>query len=473
MAEPRPQLRSQARPLYLGPRLRRMRRELGLTQQAMAEDLDISASYVALLERNQRPMTADLLLRLARNYQIDVAELAGDDAEDYARRLGDVLKDPLFADIDLPALEVADLATSFPGITEAVLRLHAAYAREQQALAAQRDDPGAAGENDPVSEARHFLAERRNHFPAIEARAETLAAEIAAAGHSVAWLAQQGTRVRYVPPDVMLGAIRRYDRHNNQLLLDDTLPTSARAWQVALHIAHTALREPIADILRGQAFSQPSALALARRALASYAAGAIRMPFDRFAGAAEARRYDIDALAGLFGVDFEQVAHRLPTLAPAGRGHVPFFLISVDAAGNVTKRLDGAGFPFVAHGGGCPLWTIHEAFRAPGSIVTQWLELPDRQRFFSIARTVSDGGGGFGRPAHVRSLALACAAEDAPRLAYAAGLDPRSVAATPIGVSCRLCDRAACTARAAPPIGREVLPDDYRRTAAPFAFAES
>ena len=99
-----------------------MRRELGLTQQAMAEDLDISASYVALLERNQRPMTADLLLRLARNYQIDVAELAGDDAEDYARRLGDVLKDPLFADIDLPALEVADLATSFPGITEAVLR---------------------------------------------------------------------------------------------------------------------------------------------------------------------------------------------------------------------------------------------------------------------------------------------------------------------------------------------------------------
>jgi len=47
------------------------------------------------------------------------------------------------------------------------------------------------------------------------------------------------------------------------------------------------------------------------------------------------------------------------------------------------------------------------------------------------------------------------------------------VPATPIGVSCRLCDRATCTARAVPPIGREVLPDDYRRTAAPFAFAES
>ena len=387
--------------------------------------------------------------------------------------MGDILKDPLFADIDLPALEVADLATSFPGITEAVLRLHAAYAREQQALAAQREDPDTAGECDPVSEARRFLAERRNHFPAIEARAEALAVEIAIAGHSVAWLGQQGTRVRFVPPEVMLGAIRRYDRHNNQLLLDDTLPAFARSWQVALHIAHTALREPIAAILSGQTFSQPSALALARRAMASYAAGAIRMPLDRFAGAAEARAYDIDALAGLFGVNFEQVAHRLTTLAPAGRGHVPFFLISVDAAGNVTQRLDGAGFPFVAHGGGCPLWTIHQTFRAPGSLLTQWLELPDRQRFFSIARTVSEGGGGFGRDAHVRSLALACAAEDAPRLAYATGVDPRTVKTTPIGVSCRLCDRATCTARAVPPIGREVLPDDYRRTTAPFAFAEN
>ena len=469
MADPRPP----SRPLYLGPRLRRLRRELGLTQQAMADDLAVSASYIALLERNQRPITADLLLRLARNYQLDVAELAGDDAEDYARRLGDVLKDPLFADIDLPALEVADLATSFPGVTEAMLRLHSAYAREQQALAAQRDDPGAAGEIDPVSEARRFLADRHNHFPAIEARAEALAAEIASAGSSAAWLGQQGTRVRNVPPEVMMGAIRRYDRHNNQLLLDDTLPATARNWQVALHIAHTALREPIAAILRGEPFSQPSALALTRRALASYAAAAIRMPLDRFAAAAEARNYDIDALTGLFEVGFEEVAYRLTTLAPAGRGHVPFFLISVDGAGNVTKRIDGAGFPFAAHGGGCPLWSIHETFRAPGTVLTQWLELPDRQRFFSIARTAVSGGGGFGRPVHVRALALACAADHAPRLAYAAGVDPRAVPATPIGVSCRLCDRATCTARAVPPIGREVLPDDYRRTAAPFAFAES
>ena len=47
------------------------------------------ARYVALLERNQRPMTADLLLRLARGYKLDVADIAAEDSEAWARRLGD------------------------------------------------------------------------------------------------------------------------------------------------------------------------------------------------------------------------------------------------------------------------------------------------------------------------------------------------------------------------------------------------
>ena len=52
-------------------------------------------------------------------------------------------------------------------------------------------------------------------------------------------------------------------------------------------------------------------------------------------------------------------------------------------------------------------------------------------------------------------------------------MNPQTIAATPIGVTCRLCHRASCRARAVPPIGREILADDYRRAAEPFAFAES
>jgi len=53
------------RKLFLGARLRRLRRERGLNQAAMADEIGISASYLNHLERNQRPVTAGILLRLA------------------------------------------------------------------------------------------------------------------------------------------------------------------------------------------------------------------------------------------------------------------------------------------------------------------------------------------------------------------------------------------------------------------------
>ena len=36
--------------------------------------------------------------------KLDMADLAADDRDDYARRLSDSLRDPIFADIDLPPL---------------------------------------------------------------------------------------------------------------------------------------------------------------------------------------------------------------------------------------------------------------------------------------------------------------------------------------------------------------------------------
>ncbi len=469
---------SVAQPLYLGPRLKRLRRELGLTQQAMADDLDISPSYVALIERNQRPVTAELLLRLVRSYKLEIGDLAVDEAAAHARRLGEVLRDPIFDDIDLPALEVADLAASFPGISEALLRLYGAYSREQAALADRGDDLDGSGPDgsgpDPVTENRRYLAERRNFFPGLDVRGEVLAAAIADAGDTAAYLARRhGIRTRRLPPQVMMGAIRRFDRHNQQLLLDDTLKQSTQTFQLALQVAYSECRGDISAAVRDARLSTPTAQNLLRRTLADYVAAAIVLPYDRFARVVEERGYDIEAIGRVFGASFEQTAHRMTTLHKPGAERVPFFFIRVDVAGNVSKRLDGAGFPFAAHGGSCPLWRVHTTFAAPGRIVTQWLELPDGQRFFSIARTVASGGGRLDRPAVERSVALACAAEHAPKLAYAVGADPRRVEATPIGVSCRLCHRPQCAARALPPIGREILADDYRRGAVPFGFAES
>ena len=58
--------------LFVGPRFRRIRRQLGLSQTQIAEGLGISPSYINLIERNQRPVTAQILLRLAETYDLDL-----------------------------------------------------------------------------------------------------------------------------------------------------------------------------------------------------------------------------------------------------------------------------------------------------------------------------------------------------------------------------------------------------------------
>lgn len=471
---------SNERPAYMGPRLRRLRRDLGLTQANMAADLDISASYVALLERNQRPLTVDMLLRLARTYKMDIAELAGDGGADYTTRLQTVMKDPMFADIDLPPLDVADVATNYPGITEAFLRLHTAYREEQLALADKgAEAEGGGGGNrssdapDPVAEARRFLAARRNCFPALDDAAERLAESVSGREGIIDYLKKRhNLRVRRLPTDVMVGSMRRLDRHRDEVLLDDMLDSASQMFQLATQLVYLEMRKEMDAALKEGSFATEAGERLARRAIASYAAAALLMPYSAFAKAVEVRRYDVEALARQFGTSFEQTAHRMTTLQKPGEERVPFFFIRVDPAGNVSKRLDGAGFPFARHGGACPLWSVHQVFRTPRQIVTQWVELPDGQRFFSIARTVTAGGGAFGTPRVERAIALGCAAEHAGRLIYTQG-QPGPETATPIGVTCRLCHRSQCTARSAPPIGRPILPDDYRRTSAPFGFSDS
>ncbi|MCL2713882.1 MAG: short-chain fatty acyl-CoA regulator family protein [Alphaproteobacteria bacterium] len=481
------------RSVFMGPRLRRIRREKGLTQADMASDLGISASYVALLERNQRPVTADMLLRLARAYRIDIADLADDGGADHAARMQTVLKDPMFADIDMPTLEVSDVATSYPGITEAFLRLYTAYREEQLALAdrgaqsilggsaagAQRDDT--SDSHDPVGEVRRFLAARRNNFPTLDDAAERLSQVAGGQSGFIQRLRlSHNLNVRYLPPEVMLGSTRRVDGHRHQLLLNDSLDTASLNFQLAQQLVYLEMEGEIAAALQEGHFVTRNGELLARRALAGYAAAALIMPYSTFARAAEARHYDLEALARQFGTSFEQTAHRITTLQRPGQEKVPFFLIRVDPAGNVSKLLDGAGFPFARHGGACPLWSVHRVFSTPRQIVTQWLELPDGLRFFSIARTVIAGGGAFAALRVERAIAVGCAAEHANRLIYTrdpSGPDGKAATPapvpTPIGVTCRVCHRPQCAARSALPIGRELLPDDYRRLSVPFGFSDS
>ena len=63
-------------------------------------------------------------------------------------------------------------------------------------------------------------------------------------------------------------------------------------------------------------------------------------------------------------------------------------MLRVDPAGNISKRYAGDQFPFSRFGGTCPRWNLHAAFQAAGQVVTQLIETPDGQRYFTVARTI-------------------------------------------------------------------------------------
>src|SRR2546423_12830067 len=104
------------RKLFLGARLKRLRRDMAITQTRMAEDLGVSPSYLNHLERNQRPVTAQVLLRLAEVYDIDVRQLSSDHDAAGAQDLSEVLSDQLFRDLGIPRHEIAEVAENAPGV---------------------------------------------------------------------------------------------------------------------------------------------------------------------------------------------------------------------------------------------------------------------------------------------------------------------------------------------------------------------
>ena len=81
---------------FVGPHLRRLRLERNETQGAMARVLGISASYVNLLENNERSVSVAVMLRLFEAYGVDWRDIADDDGAAKLADLRALMQDPLF-----------------------------------------------------------------------------------------------------------------------------------------------------------------------------------------------------------------------------------------------------------------------------------------------------------------------------------------------------------------------------------------
>jgi len=460
------------RKLFLGRQLRRLRRELGLNQSAMAAEIGVSPSYLNHLERNQRPATAQVLLRLAEAYDVDLKSFAAQSGEGTGiAQLAEIFADPMFGGIAVPRYELVEMAHNAPAAADAVSRLYAALVEARRRPAAEEE----AGAISPQAWVRDFIQDQRNHFVALEEAAETLAGALGDPLTIAEPLRRRlkegyGVEARIVPPGLIEAASQHYDPHRKQLMLSALLRAESRTFALAYQLALMEFRPLLAQMIEAAAPPDGPTGRLLHMSLANYAAGAIMMPYAAFLEAADAHLYDLDRLCAQFGASIEQVAHRLTTLDRGGARGIPFFMLRVDAAGNISKRFAGESFPFSRFGGTCPRWNLHSAFQTPGRVVTQIVETPDGQRFFTIGRTVERSVRLDPREDSQLAIGLGCDVRHAPRIAYAAGLDLADPYVTPIGPACLICPRMRCPQRAAAPAGRTLSVVETRKTISPFPF---
>lgn len=467
--------------VFMGIRLKRLREERRMTQQALASTLGLSLSYLNQIENNQRPLTVPVLLKLNAAFGVDLQLFSDDDEARLIADLRETLSDPQIGET-ISTAELRELAVNMPAVGRALVELSRQYrqALEQAAvfatqLGADRQADNAVLPSTPYEEVREFFYTHHNHFPELDAAAERLAHNLAPDGfvtrdkvarylssqHAITVLADDGSS-----PDVN----RRFDPRNRTLYLSRTLQPGQQAFQLATQIAILDCNDTLNDLVDQARFTNQETRGIARIGLANYFAGALIMPYGRFLTAAKTHRHDIELLSQEFGVGFETVCHRLSTLQrPSARG-IPFFFIRVDRAGNISKRQSATDFHFSRIGGTCPLWNVYEAFTNPGRILTQIARMPDERTYLWIARTVMHRTGGYGSLNKTFAVALGCDIRHASEIVYARGLDTLDPAsATPIGIGCKVCGRTNCPQRAFPPLGRPLIVDENRSSIAPYA----
>jgi XRE family transcriptional regulator, fatty acid utilization regulator len=176
------------RKIFAGPRLKRLRRERQLTQAGMAAELDVSPSYLNLMERNQRPITVQVLIRLTDVYGIDPRDFIEREGEHSAGEMEQILADPLFREAAVPRTEVRDAAENSPALLAAMARLYRAYAAAREASEAgvaartDRDHAEPAPGESPVDRIRTIMHEAHNHFPELERRGRDVRGRAGARG---------------------------------------------------------------------------------------------------------------------------------------------------------------------------------------------------------------------------------------------------------------------------------------------------
>ena len=380
---------------------------------------------------------------------------------------------PLMAgEIASPA-ELSEFADAAPNAARATQRLYAAWRESLERLSDLSHRMTSAGDGVaeipgrlPGATAAAWFEQAGAWFPEIESAAEDLSANFSRRDDPGQALRAHlrdafGIDVRILPRHVMPVEQARYDRHSQRLFLSESVPSPERPFLLARQAALSGFRDLLDRSVAAAGLADAEAARICRW-IRQPARAAILAPAGRLAEAAREPGSDVVRLGERFGLRPIRVMVRLA--APAPRAAVSRLL------SDCPRRFGRRAF---AHpGSGIPLPALRSvlcpaaAFRcAPGRPAAGHGARCFRTIPPSPRSQLAEEGISFAR-------AAIAAAVSPPRLAARRGERPHSGLAgapiRPIGVTCRLCERAECAHRLYPTVTRPaafqehvVGPSDY------------
>lgn len=457
----------------LGSRIRQRRREIGLTQVELARRVGISPSYLNLIEWNKRQIAGTLLRKIARALNLELDDLEGAAERRLLEILTEIAHFPSLETLGIEGERIGEFIGRFPGWAKAVATLSHAEreaAAHVQSLSDRLSNDPFLGETvhrmltriaairsaaDILTAYSDVPPERRDRFHEIiheESRSLSDVGEALAA-----YLDKSAEPTRTLTPldevEAMFSA-RNYhfaeietETASWSSHLTDLRPISRR--ESAYNLASSRLAGLIDDIINAHPqIETEAARGRARRALLTYAAGAIMMPMAAFQARCSELQYDVETLAGIFSTEFDSTCRRLTALPP-GPKTPQFGYYRANAAGSIVEMLRLEGIVIPRYAPACPLWVLYRAQQSPEAAIRQRALFPSGARFVFVARAGNTGMSGFGKARHYITDMIAMSETDSQYTIYAP--DPM-VSYEEVGPSCRLCPRRNCTHRFEDPL---------------------
>ena len=451
----------------IGPKIKSFRRQLGLQANKLAEQLGISPSYLNLIESGKRKIDGDLLLKVCEELKIGLSDLTNKSDLNLVNDISELLDDQLFEDLDILGPEVKDLVNTNPKIARALIKLGDNYKQKDHEIISKVetlsgkiiDSRKTSFPGEVISD---FLQEKKNYFPKLEEFANKIFDKVQL-NNRTRYVAlcdflrtEYSINVKDVIPEEGKPFSKIFNKNNKELLLSEYNSLETKKLHAAAQIAQEGAINEINEYLSEFKFPSDEAKRLTKIALLNYCAAAILMPYKLFHSECKKLKYDLELLQNTFATSFEQVAHRVTCLQDPKLPGIPFHMLRVDIAGNISKRFSLSGIEIPRYGGACPRWNVYSAFTRPGVIQAAVSKMSNGKKYVCIAKTVEKGVGRYGRKKSMLSIGLGCEAKYAKDFVYTENLNLNDKKTEiPIGVSCRTCDRLDCSQRAFPPLHKK------------------